>query len=134
VIAVERRAELVAAAGASPRNLTVVCADALAWPFPEGVTAGVLLMRHCHHFREYAERLRAAGARRLITNARWGMDVECVDLAAARYPCAVVSASWYACACGAVGFAPGPVDRITGATLRRIEEVSACPACADLDR
>ena len=44
VIAIERRAELLAAP--CPSNLTVLCGDARALPFPFGVTVGVLLMRH----------------------------------------------------------------------------------------
>ncbi len=129
VIAVERRAELIGP-GPWPSALEIVIADALIWPFPSGLTVGVLLMRHCTHYRAYAERLRAAGAGRLITNARWGMGVEVVDLLAPRTVFADVRARWYACDCGAVGFAAGPVDAITPEALRGAVDVATCPHCS----
>lgn len=128
VIAVERQAGLIGA-GPWPANLQIVIADALTWPFPNGLSIGVLLMRHCTQYRSYAERLRAAGARRLITNARWGMGVEVVDLAAPRAALADVRARWYACDCGAVGFAEGPVEAITPDALAGAVNVGACPHC-----
>ena len=78
-----------------PGNLIPICADARAFDFPCGVTSGVLLMRHCTHFRLYAEKLRDIGCRRLITNARWRMNVEVVDLQAARIPFENVELGWY---------------------------------------
>lgn len=129
VIAVERLAEVVGV-GPWPANIEVVIADALTWPFPQGITVGVLLMRHCTHYREYIDRLREAGAARLITNARWGMSVEVVDLTALRVSFATVQAGWYACDCGAVGFAPGPVEAITPDSLDVVAQVAACPRCA----
>lgn len=110
-------------------NLEVICADALTWPFPPGITVGVLLMRHCRHYREYAEKLLACGCRRLITNARWGMGVEEVHLDAPRVPYRNARSRWYACACGAVGFAPGPVEAITCKSLETVIEVAECPEC-----
>lgn len=130
VIAVEQRAELLAGQTARPANLEVICADATAWPFPTGLTVGVLLMRHCRHYALYAARLRAAGARRLITNARWGLAVEEVRLAGPRRAYASLAAQWYACDCGAVGFAPGPAARITPASLDEVSAVTDCPRCA----
>ncbi|MBL8046861.1 MAG: hypothetical protein JNL09_09980 [Anaerolineales bacterium] len=134
VIALERNASLLppspSGRGAGGEGeLVVVCADALTWPFPRGVTVGVLLMRHCRHFREYAAKLRACGCQRLITNARWGMSVEEVDLPAPRQPYAQIYSQWYACECGAVGFAPGPLELIDSDSLERVIEVRDCPHC-----
>jgi SAM-dependent methyltransferase len=136
VIAIERRAELLPFPfGQShttpplPSNLTVLCGDALAIPFPRGATLAVLLMRHCRHFAQYVARLRAAGCQRLITNARWGMDVELVSLAR-KPPYAAAPAGWYACLCGSVGFAECASDSLTPAALTRISQVENCPACS----
>lgn len=85
IYAVERRPELLAAAAAWLRqadNVRAVCADARDWPFPPGLDVAVLLMRHCAHFALYRRKLEAVGCRWLITNARWRMAVECIDLAA----------------------------------------------------
>lgn len=128
VIALEQQAELIGP-GPWPANLDIVITDALRWPFPNGITVGVLLMRHCTHYRAYAERLRAAGATRLVTNARWGMNVEVVDLAAPRRDFAELRSGWYACDCGAIGFAEGPVETITPEALGTTVNVSACPHC-----
>ena len=106
----------------------MVCADALVWPYPEGITTAVLLMRHCRHFQDYVLRLRAAGCPRLITNARWGMDVECVSLA--RQPAyEAVPPGWYACLCGAVGFKAAPPEELQAGTLEGSRSVEDCPAC-----
>lgn len=128
VIAVEQRADLVGS-DPLPTNLEVVIADALSWSFPQAITVGVLLMRHCAHYRDYAVRLRAAGATRLITNARWGMGVEVIDLQAPRLPFTSIGSSWYACDCGAVGFAPGPAEAITTESLEAVAHVASCPLC-----
>lgn len=133
VIAVERNPEILFRTRMNAEEhgrVQVICADALTWPFPRGLTVGVLLMRHCRHFREYAAKLRAAGCPRLITNARWGMSVEEVDLAALRQPYAKIHSQWYACECGAVGFAPGPLELIDADSLERVLEVSDCPNCS----
>ena len=133
VIAIERRAELLAGGPRSearpyPINLTVICGDALSAPFPNGITAGVLLMRHCRHFREYARKLEAAGCRRLITNARWGFGVEQVTLGP--HPgYGAAAPGWYACQCGAASFKPCPPEALTTAALARTTEVSRCPSC-----
>jgi len=129
VIAVERnRPVLEAGLDGLPGNLSAVCADALAWPFPAGITAGVLLMRHCRHFADYAARLRAAGCRRLVTNARWGMGVECVALDP-QMPYWAAPPGWYACSCGAVGFKDAPPEEITAGMLATSHSVEDCPAC-----
>lgn len=113
-------------------NVTRIYANALAYPFPEGITAGVLLMRHCRHFRHYADKLKTCGARRLITNARWGMGVEEVDLSNSREPYAAIELGWFACWCGNVGFKPGEADRITPSIDRVIYEVVHCPLCQSI--
>jgi SAM-dependent methyltransferase len=114
-----------------PDNLTSIHADARAFDFPSGITVGVLLMRHCTHFRLYAEKLRMAGARRLITNARWRMSVEEVDLQAERTSFKHTAMGWYACWCGATGFKVGPADaeQWSAAMDKLIHEVSDCPQC-----
>jgi len=112
-----------------PWNLIPIWADARTFDFPFDITSGVLLMRHCTHFQLYAEKLRDGGCRRLITNTRWGMNVEVIDLQAARIPFEKVELGWYACWCGAVGFKPGPAEKITSETEAIIHEVINCPNC-----
>lgn len=107
-----------------PCNLHVVCANALDVTIPPEVTVAVLLMRHCQHFGEYFERLRAAGCQRLITNARWKSGVEVVDLMKPRPPFEDVQEGWYACRCGAVGYI-GQGERVES----QVVEVDDCPAC-----
>lgn len=126
VIAIEQRLERLS--GRRPCNLTVICDNALTWPFPPGLTVGVLLMRHCRHFAHYILRLRGVGCRQLITNARWGMGVECVSLAP-QPSFAASGPGWYACLCGAVGFKPGPPESITPIVLQRVQALENCPAC-----
>ena len=112
-----------------PANLTLIEGDALELVFPMSITSGVLLMRHCTHFQAYAEKLCQAGARRLFTNARWGMGVECIDLLVPRQSFEQIPFGWYACWCGKTGFKPGPVDEFTFASLELDHQVSDCPAC-----
>jgi hypothetical protein len=112
-----------------PSNLSVVCADARRILFPQDITVGVLLMRHCEHFRLYVDRLRAVGCRRLITNARWGMGVEVVNLGPAP-SFQKARAGWYACKCGAVGIVPGTrPDDFAGLDDLVAQEVECCPNC-----
>ena len=110
-------------------NLTVVVADAQQVAFPADVTVGVLLMRHCRHFRLYADKLKAIGASRFITNARWRMGVEVVDLQKDRKEYCEFDLGWYACWCGQVGFKPGPPSMLTPELDRIINEVKDCPHC-----
>jgi hypothetical protein len=110
-------------------NLYVVCGDAIQLPFPADVSTSVLLMRHCNHFRLYAEKLKGIGARRLITNARWGLDIEIVYLQQPRKKYNKVSIGEYACWCGATGFIPGPVDMLSPSNVGQIHEVIDCPQC-----
>lgn len=136
VYAIEIQPGLLAQAGLNrirprPANLGVLCGDARRLPFPPGLTVGVLLMRHCRHFSLYAGQLQAAGARRLITNARWRMGVEAIDLCAPRLPFDRLDLGWYACWCGASGFKPGPPERLTPDLASAVHEVSGCPDCPD---
>jgi len=109
---------------ALPRNLHVICANALDVAIPPGVTVAVLLMRHCHHFSEYFDRLQAAGCSRLITNARWKNGVELIDLTRSRVCFDRVQEGWFACRCGAVGYV-GLGERSQTLPV----EVSHCPTC-----
>ena len=112
-----------------PANLIPIHTDARALDFPSDLTTGVLLMRHCTCFRLYAEKLQLAGAARLITNARWHMGVEEVNLLAQRPSFAEVSMGWYACQCGGTGFKEGSVEDWSIEMDRITNEVSNCPQC-----
>jgi hypothetical protein len=134
VYAVELQPALLArgvqAAGSSlPINLHLFAGDALTWPFPNSITKGVLLMRHCSHFLSYANKLRAVGAQALITNARWGMNVEIIGLLEPRLDYRELSIGWFACWCGAAGFKPGPASRLIPPLDTLIHEVIGCPDC-----
>lgn len=107
-----------------PRNLLVICANALDIPFPDDITVAVLLMRHCQHFRRYVDKLQAAGCQRLLTNARWKSGVESIDLTRPGVPFEEVSDGWYACRCGAVGYV-GQGEQSDALPV----EVIDCPAC-----
>lgn len=112
-----------------PPNLQALCADARTEPIPPRVTVAVLLMRHCTHYALYVEKLRAAGCQRLITNARWRMGVEVIDLKPGA-AFAVVEAGWYACRrCGATGFIGDDPTAATETILERISDVEGCPSC-----
>jgi hypothetical protein len=134
VVAIERDPAVLAQADRMtwPTNLLVICADALTTSFPTDVTTAILLMRHCtrEHFAAYVERLSAlGGCRRLITNARWKMDVEVIDLRSG----GVYDpdrAGWYACRCGAIGFTPGDPAVITPQVLANVVDVVSCPQCS----
>lgn len=130
VYAVERNPVLVERLMGSFDNLVVVCADALTWTLPPDVTLAVLLMRNCtrDHFAAYVRRLKDAGCRRLVTNARWKMGVEVVDLQC-RQPYDPHRIGWYACHCGMVGFNAPDMDRITPDTLGGCIDVVGCPHC-----
>lgn len=128
VYAIERQPELLNRSGALPSNLAVICADARQIPWPAGLTVGVLLMRHCTHVAEYVRKLRALGCQRLITNARWGMDVEQMDLGP-RIPWEQMKTGWYACTCGQTGYIEGPAEQLTEAHIWHVTEVENCPAC-----
>jgi hypothetical protein len=107
-----------------PRNLNVICGNAIDFPVPARTTVAVLLMRHCHHFVDYVARLEAAGCQRLITNARWRTDVEVIDLTTPGGAFDTVIEGWYACRCGATGYV-GMGDSASKGPM----EVAQCPAC-----
>ncbi len=133
VYAVEINARVLDQAHASrnplPVNLIPIRADARTLDFPSDITAGVLMMRHCTCFRLYAEKLRNAGATRLITNARWRMDVEVVDLLVRRKSFTQAGMGWYACICGSTGFKEGPAEHWSIELDSKTNEVSSCPKC-----
>lgn len=112
-----------------PENLSILVGDARSLLYPPGLTVAVLLMRHCTHFQLYATRLRQASCRRLITNARWRMSVEVIDLQTTRQPFQEFAFGWYACWCGATGFKPGPPEDLTPEIEAWTWEVADCPAC-----
>ena len=112
-----------------PGTVTAICADARTLSFPLGITTGVLLMRHCICFHLYVDKLRSAGTERLITNARWRMDVEVIDLQLQRLSYAEASMGWYACLCGGTGFKEGPAEHWSFEMDRITIEVSSCPRC-----
>jgi hypothetical protein len=128
VYAVELQASLLSNQLSLPDNLVVICADARTTPWPKDVTLGVLLMRHCTHFRLYAARLQALGCERLVTNARWRMGVELVQLTGCRQ-WQTVSAGWYACLCGATGFIETEPALLTETHMEQAAEVASCPEC-----
>jgi hypothetical protein len=129
VYAIEMQPHLIKPGSSLPGNLGVICADARSIPWPSDITLAVLLMRHCSHLGLYVARLRAVGCRRLITNARWGLDVELVDLGP-RASWRTVKIGWYACICGQTGFVPGPPSRLTETQMEYINEVETCPVCS----
>jgi Ribosomal RNA adenine dimethylase len=133
VYAVEMNTSVLEQSSASryplPAHLIPICADAQAFNFPSDTTVGVLMMRHCTHFRLYFEKLQNAGAQRLITNARWRMSVEVVDLQVDRIIFNDVVMGWYACLCGASGFKAGPAERWSMEMDNVIHEVAVCPQC-----
>lgn len=116
-------------ANALPTSLIPIYGDARSLEIPGDVTVGVLLMRHCTHFRLYLEKLRWVGARCLITNARWRMSVEQVDILAERTPFGDLRMGWYACLCGATGFHLGPAEQWSTEMDQIVQEVSECPQC-----
>jgi 16S rRNA A1518/A1519 N6-dimethyltransferase RsmA/KsgA/DIM1 with predicted DNA glycosylase/AP lyase activity len=133
VYAVEINAQVLDQAQASrdplPANLIPSCADARMLDFPSDITTAVLLMRHCTCFDLYAKKLQKAGATRLITNARWRMSVEVVNLIAPRLSFAEAGMGWYACICGGTGFKEGPVEHWSFEMDRVTNEVTSCPQC-----
>jgi hypothetical protein len=133
VYALERRAELLSGRSL-PGNLIAICGDARELPFPPGIDTAVLLMRHCRHFALYRCKLEAVDCARLITNARWGMGVECIDLMRPPTPYAALALGWYACRCGAAGFRAGPPELLDGDVADTIHEVEQCPECIHYGR
>src|SRR5215208_3156094 len=114
---------------ALPDNLIPIPADARKLDVPTGISVGVLLMRHCTHFRYYSTKLRLAGAERLITNARWRMNVEEVNLQGEGTSFNNTAMGWYACSCGATGFKTGPIEQWSSEMDQETHEVIDCPQC-----
>lgn len=112
-----------------PNNLTAILGDALTLEFPTGITCGVLMMRHCLHFRQYAQKLKDCGATRMISNARWRFEPEEIDLTCKRSSYERLEMGWYACWCGATGFKEGPVEKLRPEMLDAVSELSDCPKC-----
>lgn len=112
-----------------PNNLKVVVGDARYSQFPEDLTLAVLLMRHCKHFSFYAQKLIQAGCPRLVTNARWRMNIEVVHLAAPRVVYKELVCGWYACICGATGFKIGQAENFQIEMSDHVHEVKDCPDC-----
>jgi SAM-dependent methyltransferase len=130
VYAIEKNPCVLAnAARPLPDNLIVLQGDARILEFPPDVTCGVLIMRHCMHFQQYAEKLRRCGANRLVSNARWRYEPEVINLQARRLPYEHFEMGWYACWCGATGFKSGPVERINPELMEMVYEVQGCPKC-----
>ena len=133
VYAIENNARVLEQSAAlrnpPPANLIPICADARWMRFPSDITTGVLLMRHCTCFRLYVGKLRKAGASRLITNARWRMNVEVINLVSQHMAYVDAGTGWFACLCGRTGFKEGPVEQWSDKDDRTINEVSACPHC-----
>lgn len=113
-----------------PANLQIITGDARALTFPQTITTAVLLMRHCTHFALYFDKLRAGGCRQLITNARWGINVETIDLDAPRRSYQTLDIGWYACRCGHRGFKTGSPDALTETIADLVWEVDSCPDCS----
>lgn len=132
IYAIERNKALVTNLEAElPANCHLIVGDGRLVPFPEDVTVAVLLMRHCTHLHLYWTKLTAVSCSKLITNARWGMDVEIIDLQGPRSAYNNLSMGWYACWCGNTGFVPGRAEKITDTLMDTVSEVVTCPACMD---
>lgn len=132
VYALEQQASLVAPQlNTLPANVSVTTGDARRLRFPKRVTVAVLLMRHCRHFALYWQKLEATNCHTFITNARWGMGVETIQLKQSRRPFAAVEMGWYACRCGTAGFKPGPPAALTAGVEAQTHEVASCPQCDD---
>jgi SAM-dependent methyltransferase len=115
-------------------NLTLIWGDAYRVPFPVGITTAVLLMRHCQGFLTLINKLRYVGCRQLITNARWRLAVELVDLQSQPIPHTAVSMGWYACRCGATGFVQGLPEKLTPHVESAVYEIVDGPACKGKER
>lgn len=137
VYAVEVNARVLDQAKAArdplPANLIPIHADARTLDFPSDLTSGVLMMRHCTCFRLYIEKLQKAGATRLITNARWRMSVEELNLRSRRSSFTEAGMGWYACLCGRTGFKEGHVERWSIEMDAITNEVFDCPQCMEVN-
>ena len=132
VYAIEINPALIALAQRQPQsdNMDIIEGNIYKIPFPKGINLAVLLMRHCQRFGFLIDKLTRAGFNRLVTNARWGLSPELINLQADPWPFALVDLGWYACWCGATGFVPGPPEKLSEKHLEHIHEVVDCPVCA----
>jgi hypothetical protein len=128
VYAIENQAALLDDVSV-PENVRLIYGDARATPFPGGIDVAVLLMRHCTWIGLCLEKLAAAGCPRLITNARWRMGVELIDLTLEPSAYNELTIGWYACRCGATGFRPGQPEQLTILVAESVTEVNRCPQC-----
>jgi hypothetical protein len=130
VYAVEQNQSLLKRSSTKlPANLETITGDARTMFFPEGITVAVLLMRHCTHFSLYFNKLRDCGCQRLITNARWGMNVETIDLQSPGGNYQSFEIGWYGCRCGNRGFKLGPATLLTEDFIEQVWELDSCPIC-----
>jgi hypothetical protein len=111
----------------------VTAADARQIPFPEDISIAVLLMRHCTSLQQYWVKLGLTECKKLITNARWGLGIEIIDLNEKRLPLEMIPVGWYACRCGDTGFVTGAVELITEHIMDKVWEVDECWACQGRD-
>lgn len=131
IVAIERQQGLLDEHGVNlPANCHLIAGDAREVPFPSDVTTAVLLMRHCKHLPCYWRKLSAVSCGRLITNARWGLDVEIVNLREARQAFTAIELGWYACSCGQTGFVPGDTEAIDHQVMEKTWQVVNCPTCS----
>lgn len=130
VYAIERNRRLLTGAADLPSNCRLLAADARFVEFAPEISTAVLLMRHCTSFSLYWDKLKRTGCRKLITNARWGLAIEIIDMSDGRVSFNEVGVGWYACSCGGTGFVAGEPEQITEKVIDGIWEVSDCPACA----
>jgi hypothetical protein len=88
-------------------------------------------MRHCRGFAVFFDKLHYVGCKCLITNARWRVGLELINLERPPTPYPAATLGWYACCCGATGFILGPADALTPQIESAVQEVIDCPACAN---
>lgn len=112
-------------------NLAIIEGDAYSSWFPDDISMAVLLMRHCRQFGLLAAKLVESGCNRLVTNARWGMGVEEIDLTKPRVSYSEVDLGWTGCWCGAINFVEGPAQLLFAARESQVIEVYDCPNCAN---
>ena len=131
VEAIEIQEGLVDLSAGLPANLVFQRGDARTLSFAADVTLAILLMRHCSHYPLYVQKLRQVGCRRLVTNARWRMNVELVQLDQPRRNYFEIEPGWFACECGLTGFKPGPAEKITPEVDTFVFEIFNCPNCQE---
>jgi hypothetical protein len=112
-----------------PANVKIIAGDARTLLLSADITTAVLLMRHCTHFSMYFDKLRAGACQRLITNARWGMNVETINLKEPRRAYQAFEIGWYGCRCGNRGFKQGPPEALTDTIAGQFWELDSCPLC-----